>query len=220
MQRKIVFAEGEYYHVYNRGVDQREIFLGDQDYERFLKLLYVSNGNRSFKFRDIQNIKLDHIDRGEPLVAIGAYALMPNHFHILVKEIQEGGISQFMGKLTTSYSMYFNTISERTGALFEGRFKAQHVDNDEYMKYLYAYIHLNPVKLIEPKWKDFGLKNKGGAKKFLEQYRYSSYPEYTQREREEKLTLTKDEFPDYFSINHEFADFVHDWLAFRESASS
>ena len=212
MQRTIEFSEGEYYHIYNRGVDKRDIFQSDRDGERFLKLLFVSNGTKPFIYREIEKMKLHEIDRGEPLVAIGAYCLMPNHFHLLVKETSTGGISKFMEKLGTGYSMYFNKKNSRTGFLFQGNFKAEHVDNDEYLKYLLAYIHLNPVKLIEPEWKETGIRDKQRAQKYLGQYRYSSYGDYLGEATDESLILSKTEFPEYFTATRDFSDYISDWL--------
>ena len=216
MQRKFTFSEGEYYHVYNRGIEKRKIFLHDKDHKRFTKLLYVANGKRPFVFRDIENKALNEIDRGKPIVAIGAYVLMPNHFHILIKEIIEGGISMFMEKLLTGYSSYFNKRNERTGSLFQGPYQAQHANRDEYLKYLFAYIHLNPVKLIEPKWKENGILNRIKAKAFLDQYQYSSYQDYIQVVRQENAILSVKEFPDYFSKDNEFESFLEDWLMFKD----
>src|SRR5665213_2524311 len=130
MERKIVFALGEYYHIYNRGVEKRKVFFDDIDRNRFVRLLFLANSNKSFVYRLVQGRPLNEIDVGEKSVAIGAYTLMPNHFHILVKETKEGGISNFMEKLQTGYSMYFNKKNERVGPLFQGRFKAQHVVHD------------------------------------------------------------------------------------------
>jgi putative transposase len=141
---------------------------------------------------------------------------MPNHFHILVKEIKEGGVTKFMGKLTTGYSMYFNKTHKRVGPLFQGRFKAEHVDRDEYLKYLYAYIHLNPVKLIDPKWKENGIADKAGAKAYLDGYRYSSYPDYAGVSREEKAILSPREFPEYFEKPHDMEEFISDWLSYGD----
>ena len=156
--------------------------------------------------------KLHEIDRGEPLVAIGAYCLMPNHFHLLVKEISAGGISKFMEKLGTGYSMYFNKKNGRTGFLFQGNFKAEHVDSDEYLKYLFAYIHLNPVKLIEAEWKETGIRDKQRAQKYLGQYRYSSYRDYLGEGTDESLILSKTEFPEYFTATRDFSDYISYWL--------
>ena len=90
------------------------------------------------------------LPRKETLVDIGAYCLMPNHFHLLIRETAEGNISRFMLKLQTGYPMYFNKKYQRTGALFEGKFKAKHITNDNHLKYLFAYLHLNPVKITDP----------------------------------------------------------------------
>ena len=219
MQRKISFSEGEYYHVYNRGVDKREIFMDRSDWIRFQRMLYVANSTKPMVYKTIQGVPLDKIDRGEPLVAIGAYCLMPNHFHLLLKEISEGGVTSFMEKLGTGYSMYFNKRSKRSGFLFQGNFKAEHVDRDEYLKYLYAYIHLNPVKLINPDWKEKGIANLGKAKKYLNEYSYSSYLDHGGKEREEAIILTPKEFPSYFEGVREFNDFIKDWLEYKDEAA-
>ena len=219
MQRKFVFSEGEFYHIYNRGVEKINIFKDEKDRSRFVRLLYVANGERPFIFRDIENKIFSEIDRGKPIVAIGAYVLMPNHFHILLKEIVEGGISMFMEKLLTGYSSYFNKRNERTGALFQGTYQAKHADSDEYLKYLFAYIHLNPVKLIESEWKEKGIKNNTAARQFLEKYKHSSFLDFRQIIREENAILSIKEFPDYFSKNKEFSDFIEDWLKYQDEYS-
>jgi putative transposase len=215
MQRKIVISLDEFYHIYNRGVEKRNIFLKKSDYQRFIKLLYVANGTAPYRFEKIKNTPLNQIDRGSPLVAIGAYVLMPNHFHILVKEITEGGISKFMEKLTTGYSSYFNIINERVGSLFQGTYKAEHADTDEYLKYLFSYIHLNPIKLIDGKWKEKGIKDLNKTKKFLLSYDYSSYQDYLGMKREKNLILTKEAFPEYFKDEFEFKDFVDNWIDYN-----
>lgn len=217
MKRTFAFAPAEYYHVYNRGVDRRTIFLDESDHRRFQLLLYTGNSTTPVhlsNYDDWKALDLSEIERGERLVDIGAYCLMPNHFHLLLREREEGGITQFMKKLTTGYSMYFNKKKHRTGALFEGRFKAEHTFDDVYLKYLYAYIHLNPVALIEPRWKKEGIKDLARAKAHLENYRFSSYPDLLGRSRAESAILNAEEFPDYFGDANigTLADEVEDWL--------
>src|SRR3989344_979129 len=154
--RKVDLVEGEYYHIYNRGNSKQNIFLDKEDYFRFISLLYISNTSESFNLYDLSrssNFSVYEIDKTDILVHIGAFCLMPNHFHVLITQMEENGISKFMQKLSTAYSMYFNKKYKRTGCLFEGKFKSQHVDTDEYLKYLFSYIHLNPVKLIQEDWK-------------------------------------------------------------------
>jgi len=220
MERKFNFSTDEYYHVYSRGTDRREIFLDDNDKERFLRSLFLFNANKSFEFRDVKDIPFQNISRGNPRTAIGAFCLMPNHFHLLLRETEEGGISSFMGKLLTAYSMYFNKKYKRTGGLFEGTFRAEHVDSDNYLKYLFAYIHLNPVKLIEPEWKEKGIQDQKFAEDYLKKYRYSSYEDYMGAEREEYLILSKEVFPEYFDSDHDFKDFITDWLTYRDEEES
>ena len=119
MSRPFAFAEGEFYHLYNRGTEKRKIFLSERDYERFISLMFLSNSSQAVDVK-LQGSNLDEIlqnDRGKPLVAIGAYCLMPNHFHLLACEITKGGISKFMQKMTTGYTMYFNQKQKRVGPL-------------------------------------------------------------------------------------------------------
>lgn len=220
MERKIEFAIDEFYHSYNRGVDKRKIYLDDKDSNRFLALLYLCNGSKPIHIKEQFSkglppfSELAEFDRGDQLVAIGAYCLMSNHFHILLKEITEGGISKFMGKLLTGFSMYFNKRHGRTGNLFEGAFRAEHADQDEYLEYLFAYIHLNPLKFIEPRWREEGIANVESAKHFLKNYRYSSHRDYLEGDRPESAILDKSAFPEYFGTSKEFESYVEDILNF------
>ena len=218
MERKFKFSIDEFYHLYNRGIERRTIFLDLKDKERFINLLFLCNGSKPLVFKDIpQGLPLWKVNRGEPLVAIGAYCLMPNHFHILVSEIIENGISKFIWKLLTAYSMYFNKKYKRTGRLFEGTFRAEYVDKDEYLEYLFAYIHLNPIKLIDPKWRENGVSNIIESKQFLKDYRYSSYSDYIGESRPETTILNKSAFPEYFESSKEFEDYVADWLNYKDN---
>jgi putative transposase len=213
-ERKFAFSEGEFYHVYNRGNSKQVIYKSHTDHTRFMRLLYLSNSHIQFKIDNLgQNEVL--FERGQQLVAIGAYCLMPNHFHILLTPLVEGGVSKFMQKLTTGYSMYFNNKYERTGTLFEGKFKARWVDSDQYLKYLYAYIHLNPVKLIDSTWKEEGIKDPVAAFDFALAYKYSSLQDYfetSMRPRPEKDILNKTNFPRYFTSDAMIKRELFEWL--------
>lgn len=217
MERKIEFSVGEFYHIYQRGNNRSVIFKDDRDCSRFTKLLFLCNGERSIVFRDIPIGGTYVFDRGEQLVDIGCYCVMPNHFHLLVHENRENGITDFMRKLNTAYAMYFNKRHGRTGALFEGTFRAEHADTDEYLQYLFAYIHLNPIKLIDPKWKENGLRDQVAAKNYLAGYRYSSYSDYVSGSREESVILNRGAFPKYFENKREFKDYLNDWLNYSEN---
>lgn len=223
MERKSVFSIGEYYHIYNRGTEKRDIFLDKADYLRFLVLLYISNNTDIVHISNLINqgdslMKIMKLERGETLVDIGVYCLMPNHFHLLIKEKVENGISKFMKKLSTGYSMYFNKRYDRTGSLFQGVFKSVYADNDEYLKYLFAYIHLNPVKLIDSRWKENGIKDKNSAETFLGEYTFSSYWDYKEKNnRLESNIINKEVFPGYFVENKDFENLINDWLSYNNS---
>lgn len=221
MQRSIVFSENEHYHIFSRGVEKRTIFSSHNDWERFLRLLYLCNGVRPIEIRNIDKNDMFSYERGETLVDIGAYCLMTNHFHLLLREKQAGDTSKFMQKLLTAYSMYFNKKYNRTGALFGGKFMATHARTDEHLKHLYAYIHLNPLSIIEPGWKDKKIKNISEAKKYLLEYPYSSYQDYVDTEvgppyerppYEKRVILNPSAFPEYFETPVEFRELVESWL--------
>ncbi|KKQ34647.1 MAG: Transposase [Candidatus Nomurabacteria bacterium GW2011_GWB1_37_5] len=222
MLRKHPFIIGQYYHVYNRGVDKRIIFNNKYDYERFLMLLHLSNSSKPFVIEQLLNLQnmeyvdIFKIDRGNILVSIGSWCLMPNHFHLLLREEVENGISQFMKKLATGYAMYFNLKNERSGSLFQGPFKSKYIGNDNYMRKLFSYIHLNPLEIKYPSWKENIKQDKINSKKFLSLYRYSSYLDYLGYERIEGNLINQNEFPKYFSNTKDFQDFVEGFTKINE----
>ena len=206
MERKVKFAEGEYYHLFSRGVEKRKIFLEKKDYERFLALLFILNQEDHFHVSNFLNkghndiLDLYKLKRSKPLVSILAYSLMPNHSHLVVQEIQENGISTFMMKLLTAYSMYFNKKNERSGPLFVHPFRSQHVADDSYFLYIFSYVHLNCIDLCEKGWKESGIKDRKRARDFLENYRYSSYPDTSGvQDRVEALILDIRNLPAFVS---------------------
>ena len=212
MARKFSFTPGEFYHIYNRGVDKRIVFDSDRDKERFQALLYLANGSKNFELSEIERSDVLTIDRGSELCAIGAYCLMDNHFHILVKEIVEGGISKFMQKLSTAYTMYYNACHERTGSLFGGRFKAVHVRSNNHLRYLRQYIHLNPVSIVEPKWRERGIKDLGSVKKYVASYQFSSFVDHVGQTRPETVIMKLNEFPQYEDNLAEVEESTFYWL--------
>lgn len=186
-----------------------------------MALLYLCNGTARLHISDLlprgfasgELIELfEKVDRGDPLVEVGAYCLMPNHFHLLMREKEKNGISRFMQKITTGYTMYFNKRHERSGVLFQGVFKSTHAKEDRYLKYLLSYIHLNPVKLVEPRWKEAGFVNQTRAKKFLEGYHYSSYADYAGHNRFEQKIIAKAMLPEYFLTPKDFKKNITEWL--------
>ena len=199
MQRK-TFAECVY-HVLNRGVDKRTIFLDDKDRLRFIhdlfefndtqsapNLTYFFHKNTSAKYTDIVSPYIDKGRKRELLVEILAFALMPNHYHLLLKPRSDDGVSRFMMKLNIGYAKYFNEKYKRTGALFEGRYKLVPVVDQPHFLYLPYYIHLNPLDLAAPEWREKRLEKPGEAIKFLDSYRWSSHLDYTGKKNFPSIT--------------------------------
>lgn len=201
MERKVKFVPKECYHLYSRGVEKRKIFLNTRDYERFMALLYIMNQPDAFHFANfLKRNKIGEIfneQKKKTLVSILSYTLMPNHFHILIYENEEGGISKFMGRLLTAYSMYFNTKYERSGSLLTHPFRSQHISNEAQYLWIFSYIHLNPIGIIKKDFKINGIGNKNIAKEFLKSYKYSSYHEYAGVSRPESKILDLLLIPDY-----------------------
>lgn len=211
--RRATFAPGEIYHIYNRGVDKREIFIEPHDWSRFQALLYLCNSKKPVDLQEhfregLSFAEIFKTEKGSLLAHVGAYCLMPNHFHLMLREAEVGGISTFMRKLLTGYSMYFNKKHKRSGTLFQGPFQSKHVDNEPYMNWLFSYIHLNPVKLIDSQWKENGIENPQAAKEFIGTYQWSSYPDYFLGSRKEQAILSKDEFPESFKDFDEFSELI------------
>ncbi len=164
------------YHVINRGVASQPIFLDQRDYLRAIEIiLYYQNQKVPLRYSFFRRLPvkqrmeiLDNLKgRADFLVEIIAYCLMPNHFHLVLKQIKDGGISTFMSNLSNSYTRYFNTKNKRIGPLLQGKFKAIRVETDEQLFHLSRYIHLNPYSSYVIK-----------SLRKLEGYPYSSLPEY------------------------------------------
>jgi putative transposase len=216
--RKKAFVAEEYYHLYNRGNSKQKIFHDSQDYNHFVSLLYACNSVNNFRTYGLNKEESPYdFERGLLLVNIGAYCLMPNHFHILITQTEKGDISKFMQKLSTAYVMYYNKKYKRTGGLFEGKFKAEHLHRDPYLKYIFSYIHLNPVKLIDKHWKEKGIKNKKAALSYLSAYKYSSYLDYIGKERIQNKILNIKSFPKYFPTQKEFSKEIFEWISFNKN---
>ncbi len=167
--RRTPLATSEFYHVYNRGVEKRDIFLDDDDYHHFVHCLFVMNDTQPKIDSRLREARvLDGIER-ERIVDVLSWCLMPNHFHILLRQRVDGGATFFLRKVCVGHAMYFNKKYKRSGVLFQGRFKARHVVKDGYFQHLPRYIHRNPVKLM---------KEGDEQKIFLQNYRWSSYRDY------------------------------------------
>ena len=180
--RRVPFAVDEWYHCYNRSVEGRISFNDSRDYYRFLELLYLANDELSLRRDDFRGLKFEEVlkaPRGKKLVAIGAFCLMPNHFHLVLKEVVEGGITTFMQKVGTAYTMYFNAKHERKGNLFLKPFRSIHVSTDRYFQHLVNYVHCNPAVLYEPSWKTSHIVDPQFLGGHIAAYPYSSLSAHT-----------------------------------------
>jgi putative transposase len=178
MSERIPLVEDEWYHCFTRGIDKRPTFKERSDYDRFLQQMHLSNTPKSLHRSNMRNHSLQTILQ-LPLtnryVAIGAFCLMPNHFHLILKPLREKGISAFMQKLGTAYTMYFNIKYERTGGLFVSPFKSKHLGDDRYFQYAIQYLHCNPAEIYEPKWKEGNVRNIDSLERRLLRYPFSSF---------------------------------------------
>lgn len=166
-----IFAVDEFYHVYNRGVEKRTTFLDDRDYNRFLQTIEyyrLKEPPAKFSARNRPHLK-QKIQNEELFVETICFCLMPNHFHLILKQKDKNGVTEFMRKVLNSYTKYFNIRHKRVGPLFQGAFKAKHIENDEQLMHLSRYIHLNP--LLDYLTKDLSF------------YKYSSFPEFIGKKR-------------------------------------
>jgi REP element-mobilizing transposase RayT len=193
--RKTRFVNGEFYHVYNRGVDKRTIFVDEFDFARFIQSADEFNSTKpigSIFENSFRKNKLSN--RVAKLVDIVCYCLNPNHFHLILKQRKNKGISDFMRKLGTGFTQYFNFKYKRSGVLFQGEFKAKHVDSNDYLLHLSAYVNLNNKihKII-------------GTNKFK-----SSWAEYALNDN--KLCTHKNIILDQFSNRKEYISFAESSL--------
>lgn len=196
--RKIIFTNNNYYHIYNRGVDKRRVFLRNGHFKRFIEtisnLLEMGTAQSNLFTRQDSafNNRLKFI----------SYCLMPNHYHFILKQTEDGAISDFMHALNTSYTKYFNLNNNRTGRLFEYTFKAVYVETEEQLLHLSRYIHLNPFS--------------AGIVSDLEEYYWSSYKAFI-GVKNEKL-CDKGEVLDLFKADpyKEYRQFVMDEIDYKQ----
>ncbi len=202
-------AAGEYYHVMNRGVEKRTIFLDARDYGRFLEMVAYyrrSTPPISFSKRSrIQLPKLAEHDWGKTLVEIIAYCLMPNHFHLLVRPLIDGGLATFMARLANGYTRAFNTRYTRVGPLFQGAYKAVQIESNWQLLHVCRYILLNPVvaKLIRE----------------ASNYRWSSCGAFV-HSNESVVPLTFEPILGQFASPTEFQAFVDDHAGYAQSLAT
>ncbi|MEK7560842.1 MAG: transposase [Patescibacteria group bacterium] len=216
MTVKPTFTTNALYHLYNRGVEKRPIFLDDGDHFRFIHGLYEFNdtataSNLFYKKDALRSYEVK-LRKRELLVEILAFCLMSNHFHLFVRQRRELGITQFMHKLGTGYTNYFNKKYERVGGLFQGTFRAKYIESDRHFLYLPHYIHLNPLDFIAPEWREKRIRNKNQALRFLDNYRWSSYRDHTGRENF-PFVIAGNAFRELYTTPQKYRQSLEQWIA-------
>jgi putative transposase len=212
--RKIIFAPDEYYHVFNRGTLKSEIFLDDRDRIRFLFLiLYLQAGTTPqnisrqvsyFVKHQVFNIndKYLKVSLKKRQVELASFSLVPNHFHLIIKEMVDNGISKYLHKVSNAYAKYFNTKYKKSGHLFQGPFRAVHIGDNNQLLYASAYIHRNPREI--KKWRNSD-----------HLYPWSSFQDYVQENRWDNL-LVRDLVLEQFDDGNDYKKWVIDSVAKSE----
>ena len=203
--RSTPLVTGEYYHIFNRGVAYQPVFTNKRDYQRFLLALhyyqFINIPIRLSKFlqipeEDRTKLFVEVTNSPDKIVDVVAYCLMPNHFHFLLKQTKEDGISKFLRLVINSYVKYYNTKYKRVGSLFQGVFKVVRVETDEQLLHLSRYIHLNPLVSYVVKEEEFL------------SYPWSSLQEYLNI----PLLSTPSPVLNFFSQNQPYLNFVLDQI--------
>ena len=220
--KKPQFIENQIYHIYNRGVEKRNVFLEDKDYFRFIHDLLEFNDedsavnvayylNNQSKEVELQYLKKERKPR-KLLVEILIFTLMPNHFHLVLKQKKEKGIVKFMQKLGTGYTNYFNKKYERVGSLFQGRFKAVLISEDAHFIHLPFYIHTNPLDLYYGSSTSIDWQKQI---KFLENYRWSSFLDYIGKKNFPSVT-SRNFILDFFESEKKYKKATEEWIKEKE----
>ncbi|MDP2930513.1 MAG: transposase [bacterium] len=234
--RKTQFVNDGIYHIVMRRIGDKSLFLGKDDYYRGIFSLYEFNNAKAVEIskrrrdRIIEKKRLAKIggdrvsaklklsiDGREKLIDILAFTLMPNHMHILVRQLKEGGITKFVNKVGAGYPAYFrkkHKIKEK-GYFFQSRFVSVPIKTDEQLITTFVYIHTNPVSLIESGWKEGKVKNKIKAIKFLEDYRWSSYQDYLGKKNFSSVT-ERDFLTEMIGGEKNIKALIKEWISHKK----
>jgi len=225
------FITSRFYHIFNEGVDNRKIFCDQNDRIRFIRNLYDFNntnpvvefsrrdkkkeeskkvGSRTF---DRINIRFKKANNTLDLLNLYAFLLMQDHYHLLVEQLKDNGITLFMRKINTGYTKSFNKKYNRHGHLFQGSFKSTDIDDNICFGFLICYIHSKPLSLWRSGWESKRLTNLdiNEALKFLEKYQWSSHLEYIGKRKFSSI-ISKEFLLDFFDGTKGYKEFFINWL--------
>ena len=215
----------EIYHIIIRGTGDSLIFKDESDYYRGIFSIYEFNTIKPIEIKkrrhERQKIKVN----GEPfsdtrdlMVEILAFCFMPNHIHLLLRQLKDKGISEFVKKVGVGYAGYFNKKYDRKGPLFS-KFRAVHIKDDIQLKVVFAYIHVNPASLIEPGWKENGIKDSKKVIGFLKKYKWSSYQDYSGKKNFPSVT-ERDFFLKTIGDEKNCREFVENWVEYKKGTKN
>ncbi len=185
----------DFYHVLNRGIEKRDIVHDDSDRMRFVRSLYVLNDVQSPpNGKTQQNLWADMGRVREPLVHIHAWCLMKNHYHLLLSPVDNDSknLSLFMKKLNMGYAKFYNEKYERSGYVWQGKYKKIPIDRDVHFLYIPYYIHLNPLDYSHPQWRTGSVLDPNTALQVLREYRWSSLFDYQEVKNFPSIITTRE----------------------------
>ncbi|MBU2578995.1 transposase, partial [Patescibacteria group bacterium] len=236
--RKEQFVNGEIYHVTVKSIDENVIFKNVDDHFRGIFSIFEFNNAKPVviiecrkararikkEFKKIAEQASAESAKGrtsdvfddlrDKFVEVLAFCIMPNHIHLLLRQLKTDGISKFMVKFGSGYGGYFNRKYNRKGYVFQNRFVAVHIGTEEQLKTVFVYIHTNPISLIEPKWKEMGIKEAEKAIEFVENYKWSSYSDYIGKKN--FFSVTDREFiSEIMGGENGCKEFVEDWIKYK-----
>jgi len=200
---------GDIKHVFNRGVNKINIFNNDTDRQRFIECLYKFNNKDTALRSEAEDFFKNPPPQEEKIVEILKWTLMPNHFHLLLYEVTDGGITEFMKRLGNGYTKYYNIKNERSGYLFQNTAKMILLENNRQFLYIPYYLDMNALDIQFQNWKEIGINNTKKAINFLADYKWSSFPDYNRQratltvERDFSCLINKKIFYDLFDITEE-----------------
>lgn len=237
--RRQQLINGEIYHIVIKRIGEELLLKDIDDYYRGIFSVYEFNNAKPVEIRkrrkqiraikkqfrkicgervsaDSTEFSIKIPDTREPLVEILFFCFMPNHIHLVLKQLKEGGIIKFMNKIGAGYAGYFkrkHNLKDK-GYFFKGRFVAVHIKTEKQLKNVFVYVHTNSISLIEPKWKEVGIKNPEKAIKFIEDYKWSSYPDYIGKKNFPSVT-ERDLILKIIGGEKGCKDFVEYWIRYK-----
>ncbi len=233
--RKRPFENGEIYHITTRRIGDKLLFKDIDDYYRGIFSIYEFNNSNPVEIRRRRKARAafkkklkkmsgnrvaahteEMIDKRVKFVEILTFCIMPNHIHLLLRQLKERGTSKFMQKFGTGYSSYFKEKYNQQGKgyFFQKRFEAVHIKTEDQLRTVFVYVHTNSIPLIEPNWKEKGIAEPEKVIKFLENYKWSSYPDYLGKKNFPSVT-EREFLSEIMGGEQGCRKFVEDWVKYK-----